>query len=207
MLHRRGPEDLPSSQFLFGLLLAASLGARPRHYGMRAAVPAAGCRRRARHRAQCVVRLGVAANVQSRTPISPDDERPARHRRRLELVARARDSVLESPDPQQPPVTIPLLLGLCSIWSIDISAFVFSRALERPYLLCVAIVVGVRAAHASACKPRCFSRCADARPHPRRLRHVHGRHRGDREGGGARRLGRGSERLPADEHAARGVGH
>ena len=26
-------------------------------------------------------------------------------------------------------------------WSIDINAFVFSRALERPYLLCVAIVV------------------------------------------------------------------
>ena len=49
---------------------------------------------------------------------------------------------LEVPDPQQPTVTIPMLLTtLVFFWSIDINAFVFSRALERPYLLCVAIVV------------------------------------------------------------------
>ena len=27
------------------------------------------------------------------------------------------------------------------LWSVDINAFVFARALERPYLLCVAIVI------------------------------------------------------------------
>jgi hypothetical protein len=47
------------------------------------------------------------------------------------------------PDPQNPTVTLPgLLLLVTMIWSIDISSFVFSRALERPYLLCVAIVIG-----------------------------------------------------------------
>jgi hypothetical protein len=50
--------------------------------------------------------------------------------------------LIEVPDPQQPTVTIPVLLTtLLFFWSIDISAFVFSRALERPYLLCIAIVV------------------------------------------------------------------
>jgi len=47
------------------------------------------------------------------------------------------------PDPQNPTITLPgLLLLVILIWSIDISAFVFSRALERPYLLCAAMVIG-----------------------------------------------------------------
>jgi hypothetical protein len=40
-------------------------------------------------------------------------------------------------------LTLPRLLGLLIIfWVIDVSAFIFSRALERPYLLCIAIVIG-----------------------------------------------------------------
>jgi hypothetical protein len=46
------------------------------------------------------------------------------------------------PDPENPTVTLTGVLWLAIlVWSIDISAFVFSRALERPYLLCVAIVI------------------------------------------------------------------
>ena len=49
---------------------------------------------------------------------------------------------LEVPDPERPELTIPMLVTtLVFLWSVDINAFVFSRALERPYLLCVAIVI------------------------------------------------------------------
>jgi hypothetical protein len=44
---------------------------------------------------------------------------------------------------EQPEITLPLLLtALLGIWSIDIAAFVFARALDRPYVLCVAIMLG-----------------------------------------------------------------
>ena len=47
------------------------------------------------------------------------------------------------PDAQNPQVGLAGVLWLLIlVWSIDISAFVFSRALERPYLLCAAIVIG-----------------------------------------------------------------
>ena len=47
------------------------------------------------------------------------------------------------PDPANPTLTfIGMLALLIVVWSIDISAYVFSRALERPYLLCLAIVIG-----------------------------------------------------------------
>ena len=50
---------------------------------------------------------------------------------------------LELPTPDQPGLTLPILLTTAVfVWSIDINAFVFSRALDRPYLLCVAIVIG-----------------------------------------------------------------
>ncbi|HUQ51532.1 MAG TPA: hypothetical protein VM692_04875, partial [Gammaproteobacteria bacterium] len=40
-------------------------------------------------------------------------------------------------------LTLPLfLIFLLGVWSIDVAAFVFSRAIERPYLLCVAIMLG-----------------------------------------------------------------
>jgi hypothetical protein len=44
---------------------------------------------------------------------------------------------------EQPEITLPLLLtAALGIWSIDIAAFVFARALDRPYVLCVAIMLG-----------------------------------------------------------------
>ena len=51
---------------------------------------------------------------------------------------------LESPDPPAADGDDPACCSrlLVFFWSIDINAFVFSRALERPYLLCVAIIVG-----------------------------------------------------------------
>ena len=42
--------------------------------------------------------------------------------------------------PAEPSVSLPvLLMWLIAIWSLLIGAFVFSRALERPYLLCLCI--------------------------------------------------------------------
>jgi hypothetical protein len=39
--------------------------------------------------------------------------------------------------------TIPqVLFILVAIWSVDISAFIMARALERPYVLTVAIMLG-----------------------------------------------------------------
>jgi hypothetical protein len=44
---------------------------------------------------------------------------------------------------EQPQLSLPLVLAaLINIWAIDIAAFTFSRALERPYVLCVAIMIG-----------------------------------------------------------------
>ena len=47
------------------------------------------------------------------------------------------------PDPQNQALTLPDALGLLIlVWSLDITAFVLTRALERPYLLCIGLVVG-----------------------------------------------------------------
>jgi hypothetical protein len=49
---------------------------------------------------------------------------------------------IELPNNEEPTLTIPMLVTtFVFVWSVDINAFVFSRALERPYLLCVAIVI------------------------------------------------------------------
>jgi hypothetical protein len=142
MLHRRGPEHLPSSQFLLWLLLAASLGlnlAITLLNGGTGRVAAVGA-------------LVTLLNIWFVWALLRTFNRERRFRQTmtavlgtdiiLSLLRAPVIPLLEVPDAQQPTVTIPMLVTtLVFFWSIDITAFVFSRALERPYLLCVAIVV------------------------------------------------------------------
>jgi hypothetical protein len=147
MLHRRGPEDLPSSQFLVWSLLAVAVGVEIAIlFANDGSVRAAGVsiliagldlwfvwallrtfNRQKRFRQTMSALLGTETllNVV-----------------RAPLVPLVNATVAAAPE-QQLQLTLPLLLILfLGIWSIDIAAFVFARALERPYLLCVAIMLG-----------------------------------------------------------------
>jgi len=146
MLHRRGPESLPSSRFLFWALFALSIVADF------AIIWLAG----ESARAFVVSLLVTGLDVWFVWALLRTFNRQPRFRQTMTamLGAEVLLSLLQAPlvrplieapppDPQNPTVTLPgLLLLVTMIWSIDISSFVFSRALERPYLLCVAIVIG-----------------------------------------------------------------
>jgi hypothetical protein len=145
MLHRRGPDTLPSSPFLLWALFALSLAADFVVLGL------AG--RSARWFAVDVLVFGL--NVWFVWALLRTFNRQTRFRQTMTallgtgvlltvLQAPLIRAMLEPlPDPQNPTLTLPRVLGLLiMIWAIDISAFVFSRALERPYLLCIAVVIG-----------------------------------------------------------------
>jgi hypothetical protein len=145
MFHRRGPEDLPSSQFLVWLLLAVAVSVDlgilvANDGGARAAGVAVLIQfldvwfvwallrtfnRQPRFRQTMCAWLGTETILNlAGAPLVP-------------LLA---TSAAAS---EQPEITLPLLLtALLGIWSIDIAAFVFARALDRPYVLCVAIMLG-----------------------------------------------------------------
>jgi hypothetical protein len=145
MLHRRGPEDLPSSQFLVWLLLAVAVGVDLGVLFMADGTPRAAAvvvliqfldvwfvwallrtfNRQKRFRQTMCALLGSETILNlAGAPLMP-------------LVAASTDTSA------QPQITLPLLLtALLGVWSIDIAAFVFARALERPYVLCVAIMLG-----------------------------------------------------------------
>lgn len=145
MLHRRGPDDLPSSKFLVWFLLGVSIAVElavlfANDQGMRAAavsVLVAGLdvwfvwallrtfnrQRRFAQTMSALLGTETILNVVG-----------------APLVPLLNASVSASAEPQ---LTLPLLLtALLGVWSIDIAAFVFARALERPYVLCVAIMLG-----------------------------------------------------------------
>src|SRR5262245_44953521 len=143
MLHRRGPESLPSSPFLLWLLLATYLamvfvvdwfgGPTPRWIAID------------------VVVLGFPVAFVGGTRGAFDALPRFRQTLTALLGAGVLLTVLEAPlavslAHQPPPttqnqtLTLPTLLSLIVvIWAIDITAFVFSRALERPYVLCAAV--------------------------------------------------------------------
>jgi len=146
MLHRRGPDSLPSSQFLFWTLLALSIltdciilwmAGEPR-------------------RAFAVSLLVTGFDVWFVWALLRTFNRQPRFRQTMTAMLGARvllgvlqaplvSALVEAPpaDSQNPQVGFAGILWLLVlVWSIDISAFVFSRALERPYLLCAAIVIG-----------------------------------------------------------------
>jgi hypothetical protein len=145
MLHRRGPEDLPSATFLVWSLLALSISVElgvlfANDGGARAAAVAVlvqlldiwfvwallrAFNKQGRFRQTMSALLGTETIITlAGAP----------------LVPLLNASVAATAEPQ---ITLPLLLtALLGVWSIDIAAFVFSRALDRPYLLCIAIMLG-----------------------------------------------------------------
>jgi hypothetical protein len=145
MLHRRGPDDLPSSKFLVWFLLVISVGVElavlfANDQGLRSAavsVLVAGLDvwfvwallrtfNRQRRFAQTMSALLGTETILNLAGAP--------------LVPLLNASASAAAEPQ---ITLPLLLtALLGIWSIDIAAFVFARALERPYVLCVAIMLG-----------------------------------------------------------------
>lgn len=142
LLHRRGPQDVPSSRFLFWLLLATSLGIElaveswlvGSTAGIAVVILVTGFdiwfvwavlrlfNREARFRQTMTALFGTATVLSVlRLPVVPFIELP-------------------TTEPQQ--LTIPgLVMLLVLAWSIDVHAYVFSRAIERPYVLCMAIVI------------------------------------------------------------------
>ncbi|HSC15081.1 MAG TPA: hypothetical protein VLI71_08185 [Gammaproteobacteria bacterium] len=145
MLHRRGPDRLPSSQFLLWTLLALSIVADC------ALLWLAG----ESARSFAVSLLVTGFDLWFVWAVLRTFNRQPRFRQTMtailgaELLLAALQAPLvrplveaPPPDPQNPMVTLTGVLWLAIlVWAIDISAFVFSRALERPYFLCVAIVI------------------------------------------------------------------
>lgn len=145
LLHRRGPDSLPSSQFLLSSLFALSLAADLTVIWM------AGLS--VRWVAVSVLVFGL--NIWFVWALLRTFNRQARFRQTMTALLGANviltllqvplvPLLMETPlDAENPTLTLPRLLGLLIIfWVIDVSAFIFSRALERPYLLCIAIVIG-----------------------------------------------------------------
>jgi hypothetical protein len=143
MLHRRGPDTLPSSQFLLWSMLALSLTVR---FAINWWAGGTG-----RDLAVDVLILGL--DVWFVWALLRTFSRQPRFRQTMtallgaEIVLRLLHAPLlpwlQAQDPQNPVLTPPVFLSLLAfVWAIDINAFVFSRTLERPYLLCLAIVIG-----------------------------------------------------------------
>ena len=142
-LHRRGPDELPASRFLFGIVLVAylivafatlRLGAGAVHPILLLIVDTAFSltfiwsvlkafdhERRFKQTACALLGTDTLLNVLS-----------------MPLIVWGKS--LEASGGDNSGVAI--LFALLAIWSIDISGFVLSRALERAYFLGVAIMLG-----------------------------------------------------------------
>ena len=146
MLHRRGPDSLPSAPFLLWTLLALSIvadwlilwvaGAPGRVFAVNllatgfdlwfvwAVLRAFNRTARFRQTMTAILGTDLLLNLLQLPLVRPFVEAPL-------------------PDPQSQALTLPDALSLLIlVWSLDISAFVLTRALERPYLLCIGLVVG-----------------------------------------------------------------
>lgn len=143
MLHRRGPDSLPSSPFLLWSLLALSAAVDFAILGL--------AERSGRWFAISVLVFGL--NIWFVWALLRTFNRQSRFRQTMTALLGANVilSLLQAPlvpllrdsDPQAGAMTLPWALAIVAlVWAVDISAFVFSRALERPYLLCIAIVIG-----------------------------------------------------------------
>jgi hypothetical protein len=143
MLHRRGPDSMPSSSFLLWLLLAVSLAV---HAALN--LWAGGD-----SRVVAVDVLILGLDVWFVWALLRMFSKQPRFRQTmiallgadivLSLLYAPVLPLLAEQDPQNPELTLPVLLTVAAFaWAIDINSFVFSRALERPYLLCMAIVIG-----------------------------------------------------------------
>jgi hypothetical protein len=147
MLHRRGPDSLPSVPFLLWTLFALSIAAEWLVLWL-AGEPA---------RSFVVSVLVGGFDLWFVWGVLRAFGRAPRFRQTMTAIlgtdlllgllqaplAPALAATPAPPDPQNVALTLPAALWLLIIvWSIDITAFVLSRALERPYFLCVALVIG-----------------------------------------------------------------
>ena len=145
-LHRRGPEDLPASAFLLGLALivylaVASFAVQLVQPGalalgmivvdaavlllfLRFVLGAFGLERRLLQTATAIV--GAEALFTA-----------------LSLPLRAMSAPVGPEAPVAGAVDLPaFLLLLLVVWSVDVSGFVLSRAIERPYAVGLTIMLG-----------------------------------------------------------------
>jgi hypothetical protein len=146
MLHRTGPDSLPSSSFLLWAVITLAIvadcivlwlaGSSGRGYVVAVLVTGFNIwfvwallrtfNRQGRFRQTVTAILGAGVLLTGL---------------QAPLVLALPEAV--QPDSQPATLTLPdLLWFFIRVWWIDINAFVFSRALERPYFLCVAIVIG-----------------------------------------------------------------
>lgn len=142
-LHRRGPEHLPASRFLLALVLAANLAVaalvvqmmRDPTYPFLAVLILTGlelafvwCLLRAFERERRFVQT-AAAVLGTDTLLTI-----------IGLPLLAWHRALGAPPNE---ATLPQMLDLLIwVWSIDIAASIMSRALERPYVVALAIMIG-----------------------------------------------------------------
>ncbi len=142
-LHRRGPDEVPASQFFFGIVLVVylvvafatlQLGAGVTHPILLLIVDTAfsltfiwsvlkafARERRFKQTASALLGTDTLLNL-------------------LSMPLLVWGQALESSGGDNG--TVALLFALLAIWSIDISGFVLSRALDRAYFLGVAIMLG-----------------------------------------------------------------
>jgi hypothetical protein len=142
-LHRRGPEHLPSSRFFFMLMLAVSVGV---DFLVLLVDDAAA-------RGVLVTLLTTALDLAFVWAVLRTFARERRFKQTMSAMLGVNAILtllivplalwsqgLEVPEGE---IATPwLLLLLLAIWSIDVAGFVLARALDRPYALGVAIMLG-----------------------------------------------------------------
>jgi hypothetical protein len=142
-LHRRSPADLPASRAFFGAVLVIYVAfelATTRYFGL-VKYP------------ELVVAVDTALELAFIWGVLRAFEHERRFRQTAVAVLGV-DTLLNlatvpvlmwhrSLHVAKDEITIPnIVLLLVQIWSIDVSAFVLSRALERPYVLTIALMLG-----------------------------------------------------------------
>jgi hypothetical protein len=141
MLHRRGPDGLPSSQFLFWLLLAVMLASSFAALIVGGITPPRAA----------VMLLVVGLEFWFVWALLRLFERQRRFRQTMTAVLGV-DAVIAALTIPLIPFSQPVVGGqmlppaslavlALEIWSIDVHAFVLSRALDRPYLLTLAVTI------------------------------------------------------------------
>ena len=144
MLHRRGPDSLPSVPFLLWTLLVLSIVADWLVLWLNADPP----------RWFVVSLLVTGFDVWFIWGVLRAFSRTVRFRQTMTAILGAEVllTILQAPlvlaeaprqdAPNQTLTLLDVLSLLILVWWIDINAFVLARALERPYFLCVTLAIG-----------------------------------------------------------------
>jgi hypothetical protein len=140
-VHRRGPDELPSSPYSLLSLLAVSW-----------LVELTALRTTAADQSVVLMFLDTAVDFAFVWGVLTSFERPRRFRQTMsaligaDIVTNLASAPLlywhEALHVPEGTATVPtFLLLLVAVWAIDIAGFVLSRAIERPYALGVAIML------------------------------------------------------------------